>query len=81
MDSHIRRKAVARERVTLDGVAYEIALLAQDEGCLARWHCTLCNQGDQPRLRLTGEAAALEWAHDSLAVHHRTVHGDGARAT
>jgi hypothetical protein len=76
MESHIRRNAVVRERVVLGGVTYEVAVLQDDEGCLARWNCPICDQSDQPRVKLAGKAAAVEWARNSLTAHHESFHAN-----
>jgi len=67
-------KTVARERVIIDGVAYKIRVTANDHGHRGAWTCTECGLKGQSALDLAGEAAALCWAKDSLAVHHAAVH-------
>lgn len=74
MDSNIRRNPLSREQLVMDGVRYEIAAAADDDGCLARWKCTRCGLGGQSKVKLPSSSAALQWARDSAHVHHCELH-------
>ncbi|MCC6491401.1 MAG: hypothetical protein IT424_00080 [Pirellulales bacterium] len=74
MDSNIRRNPVFREQLLIDGVSYEIAAVADEEGCLARWHCARCGLGGQSKVKLPASAAAIEWARNSVQTHHAALH-------
>jgi len=67
------QKTVAQERFTLDGVAFSVRVLSNDQGFHARWRCTLCDQVGQSTVAFTGEAAASCWARGVAAVH-RALH-------
>jgi hypothetical protein len=71
-------KLVSRERVTLGGVVYHVRVVAVAGGYRGQWTCTACGQSGQSAVNATGEAAALCWAKDGLAVHQAAVHGGEA---
>jgi hypothetical protein len=68
-------KLVCRERVTLGNIAYHVRVVAASGGYRGQWTCTACGQSGQSAVNATGEAAALCWAKDGLAVHHAAAHG------
>jgi hypothetical protein len=73
-------KLVCRERVTHGRVVYHVQVFAVADGYRGKWSCTACGQNGQSAVNAAGEAAALCWAKDGLAVHHAAAHANEAES-
>jgi hypothetical protein len=67
-------KVVARERVVLGRVAYQVGVFASEDGFHGHWKCTACRQVGESAIGLVSDSHALSWAKDGLAIHHALAH-------
>jgi hypothetical protein len=66
--------SIRRECRNLDGIDYEIVVLATSGGILARWECKACGASVVNPLAQPTEPEALALAYDSLNNHHLREH-------
>jgi hypothetical protein len=66
--------SIRRECRTLDGIQYEIVVLAASGGISARWECKACGASAVNSIPKPTEQEALALAYDSLNNHHIRVH-------
>ncbi len=68
-------REVIRERIRLGHNRYElIAAPVEESHYIASWRCPVCNRGDRSSIQYRRIAVALEWARNSVAVHHAATH-------
>jgi hypothetical protein len=66
--------SIRRDTCTLDGIDYEVVLLAASGGISARWECKACGANVVNAIPRPTEQEALALAYDTLNNHHIRVH-------
>ncbi len=66
--------SIRRDSHTLDGITYEVIVLAASGGISARWECKSCGEVVVNTALRPTEKEALAQAYDSLNNHHLRVH-------
>jgi len=66
--------AIRRDTCTLDGIVYEVVVLAASGGISARWECKACGESVVNAMLKPTEQEALALAYDTLNNHHLRVH-------
>jgi hypothetical protein len=66
--------SIRRDSHTLDGITYEVIVLAASGGVSARWECKSCGEVVVNATLRPTEKEALALAYDSLNNHHLRAH-------